>query len=122
MVGAFFDLLGMLWNDSDPLNPHYWEWHEVENASNVESTNDFVNKSSDFVESGPVSKFDVSTSMLSSGWIFHDLLQMVVLMRFKVKIWNFNDDLESSEVNDTVLDCLLIGEQPNINIFAEKWA
>jgi hypothetical protein len=108
-------------------------WNEIEDATDVEATHDFVNDSRNFVEARSVTELDIRSfqvSFLASLlvndffslrlWLVMDkFLELIVHHGFKVHVWYIHDDLKCDEMDDAMINSMLECQQNNVDALAE---
>ena len=107
----------VVWNH-DPLQVEDSEWHIIEDARNIESSDRFVDQSSDFVEERPLHELDIFTLGHYLWSMVHNfMLKLVVHEGLEVDVADLHDDFESDEVHDAMRDGVLQGKHMKIDNF-----
>lgn len=70
------------------------------------------------MEASSLAKFDVFALSNSVTFVVLNFAQLVFSYRFKVDLWEFNDDLQGHKVDQTIRDCLLVGQDENVHELA----
>ena len=86
---------------------YHCHWHEVENARNVQRSQQFVNDSSTFVESRTVTQFNVFAFILDRWSVMKDFVHFLIIKGLQVNLVKFHDNLKSNEMYNAVLNRML---------------
>ena len=96
------------------------EWYKVEDNTNIDAPEEFVENSCPFMETSSFPEFDVSATNLHLWWVMQHLLQEISLEGLKVHVGNIHNDLQGDEMYDAVLHSVLVREHVNIDELAQK--
>jgi len=110
------------WQLGGPLPEEHSEGNVVEDNTDVEGTDEHVDCTGELVEAGSLLEVNVVSGKLSSWWLVHDGLECVSLKGLEVHLADLDDDLESHEVTDAVLNSVLVGQKVNVDDLADDGA
>ena len=72
------------------------------------------------MEERSVLPLHVSVEIYDLGWMVQNLGQLVVQESLVVEWTNLHDDFKGNEVDNAMVNCMLVGQQGNVDNFSKK--